>query len=163
MKKQTIVTGIISMLTITMMLTGLAGAQAEEGFTVSGQVTFKKAGNIHLELVTEEQFKADDDDDDDNAAGNHESVANLMFEIGEQERTQKKVSFKFTNIPAGTYVIQGFQDVNGNGDLDEGMFGPKEPWGMSMLKKKPRFRGPKLEEVKFEVTQDITDMIIKIK
>lgn len=162
MKKYTITTGIVFMLTIMMILPAVAHAQSK-GFTISGEISFKKTGNLHLELVTEEQFKADDDDDDENATDAHESVANLVFEIGEQERTQEKVPFEFKNIPSGAYVIQVFQDTNGNGKFDMGMFGPKEPWGMSMLTKKPRFRGPKLEEVKFEVTQNITGMVIKVK
>jgi uncharacterized protein (DUF2141 family) len=164
MKKQIIAKGIVCMLTIIMIVPVIASAQSDESFTISGEVKFKKTGNIHLELLTEEQFKADDDDDDDeNASEEHESVSNLIFEIGEKELEQKKVTFEFTDIPPGIYVIQGFQDVNGNGKLDEGMFGPKEPWGMSMLTKKPKFRGPKLEEVKFEVTQDITNMVIEVK
>lgn len=36
------------------------------------------------------------------------------------------------NVPAGRYAVQVFQDVNGNGKLDRGLFGvPKEPIGIS--------------------------------
>ena len=35
-------------------------------------------------------------------------------------------------VPAGRYAVQAFQDVNGNGKLDRGLFGvPKEPIGIS--------------------------------
>lgn len=164
MKKQTIAKGIVFMLTIIMIVPVIASAQSE-GFTISGEVRFKKTGNIYLKVLTEEQFKTDDDDDDDDkhTSDDHKYVARLVLEIGEKESEQNKVTFEFTNISPGTYVIQGFQDVNGNRRLDEGMFGPKEPWGMSRLKKHPKFRAPKLEEVTFEVTQDIPDMVIEVK
>ena len=40
--------------------------------------------------------------------------------------------------------------VNGNGDLDMGSFGPKEPWG-TYRDARPKFRGPKFEEMAFVI------------
>ncbi len=74
----------------------------------------------------------------------------------------KTVSFIFHNIPGGVYGIQIFQDLNGNGKLDSGAFGPKEPWGMSN-NIHPKFRGPTFDEIKFEVLSDVSDMNITIK
>jgi uncharacterized protein (DUF2141 family) len=158
MKKHIVRTGIAFTLIVIMMLPA-AWAQSE-GFTIKGEITFRKTGTIYLHVLNEEQFGKDDDNEE---ADSFESVSSITIEIDEQAQEQQKVAFEFTNILPGTYVIQGYQDVNGNGDLDEGTFGPKEPWGMSMLSKKPRLRGPKFDEVKFEVTQEITDMHIIIQ
>jgi uncharacterized protein (DUF2141 family) len=36
------------------------------------------------------------------------------------------------SLPAGEYVLVVYQDANGNGELDSGLFGlPKEPFGLS--------------------------------
>ena len=44
----------------------------------------------------------------------------------------------FDDIPAGTYAITIFQDLNENGDLDKNFFGnPKEPYGFSNGAKRP--------------------------
>jgi uncharacterized protein (DUF2141 family) len=42
-----------------------------------------------------------------------------------------KMSVTFKDLAAGKYAISVFQDVNNNGKLDIGMFGPKEPYGFS--------------------------------
>jgi uncharacterized protein (DUF2141 family) len=52
--------------------------------------------------------------------------------------------------------------VNGNGKLDAGKFGPKEPWGM-YRPKRPLFRGPKFKEIKFEVNTDMTNIEFEVK
>ncbi|MDR2211180.1 MAG: DUF2141 domain-containing protein [Spirochaetaceae bacterium] len=40
----------------------------------------------------------------------------------------RPVLFINLNLPAGDYVVTAFQDTNGNGQLDTGIFGaPKEP------------------------------------
>ncbi|MFN3228727.1 MAG: DUF2141 domain-containing protein [Asticcacaulis sp.] len=39
---------------------------------------------------------------------------------------------RFTGVPAGTYAVVSFQDVNNDGRLNFGMMGePTEPWGYS--------------------------------
>lgn len=151
-----------------MLLPTIALAQSEksEGFNISGEAKFKKTGDIFLKVMTEEQFKKchdDSENESEDTSDTYHPVAMLAVKIGEKEMEQKSAFFKFMNIPPGTYAIQGFQDVNGNGILDEGSFGPKEPWGASSLVKRPQFRPPRFEEVKFELKQDITDMTIYIK
>jgi len=40
--------------------------------------------------------------------------------------------WQIDSLPAGTYALTAYQDVNNNGKLDRGMFGmPKEPFGFS--------------------------------
>ncbi len=132
-----------------MMIPALAWA--EEGFKVAGQMTFKKTGNLYMRLATKEEFEED-----------KESQFRMIIEIGEEEQNAKTALFAFENIPAGRYAIMVFQDVNGNGELDRGTFGPKEPWG-NYRAKRPKFRGPKFKEMAFEVKEDITDIRIETK
>ena len=67
-----------------------------------------------------------------------------------KQLNKKKVSFKFEGIQKGTYGIRCFQDENGNGKLGKGMFGPKEPWGMSWQGDKPA-KWPKFKHIAFNV------------
>ena len=44
-------------------------------------------------------------------------------------------TFRFQNVKEGRYALRCFQDMNGNGTLDKGMFGPTEPYGFSRTPK----------------------------
>jgi uncharacterized protein (DUF2141 family) len=64
-------------------------------------------------------------------------------------------------IPPGRYAISAFEDKNGNGTLDMGLFGPKEPSAFW-----PAFNGwhkPRFEEVYFTVNADIPHADITLK
>ena len=71
-----------------------------------------------------------------------------------------KISFKFNDVPKGIYAISFYQDVNGNGKCDMGMFGPKEPWGM--YKVKPHFK-PVFAKIAFELNSDLTNLALEAK
>ncbi len=43
----------------------------------------------------------------------------------------RKVYFTFNPCKKGTYGIRCFHDINNNGILDKGIFGPTEPYGFS--------------------------------
>jgi len=102
-------------------------------------------------LITKEEFDAERD-----------GAFGQIITISEKEEKAKKVAFTFEYVPADTYAIQVFQDVNDNGELDMGMFGPKEPWG-NYRHKRPKFRGPKFEEMAFEVKENLSDIQITLK
>jgi len=52
-------------------------------------------------------------------------------------------------LPAGTYAISCFHDVNGNGKMDKNFLGvPTDPYGFSN-NARPSFRAPNWEEAKF--------------
>ena len=127
-----------------------AGVNSAEVFMVKGEIAFKEQGTIYVTLVTEEQF----------AAG----VPGLgqVLEVGPAETEAGKVAFAFEKISPGVYAVKSFQDVNGNGELDSGALGPKEPWGM-YRDARPTFRAPKFEEVKFEVNRNLDDIRIILK
>jgi len=49
-----------------------------------------------------------------------------------------------------------------NGKFDHGMFGPKEPWGV-YRPTRPRFRGPKFNEIALMVDKDTLDIHLEVK
>ncbi|MCP4106403.1 MAG: DUF2141 domain-containing protein [Desulfobacteraceae bacterium] len=87
---------------------------------------------------------------------------NWLWKTGRQNQKAGKASFAFTNIPQGVYCIRAFQDVNGNGKIDEGRFGPTEPWG-NYRYSRPLFGPPKFKEMAFEVNKDIDGIELKVK
>ena len=100
-------------------LSNLAFSQTDS-LKIAGEIHFKKPGNIFILLVDEETFKIP-----------LTGVKKQILKITEKNLNAKKVSYKFEGIKPGIYGIRCFQDVNGNKKLDKGMFGPKEPWGMT--------------------------------
>ena len=116
-----------------------------DGFTVSGEVSFPAEGAVLLELVNKEQFtEGKNGDHGTGFAG-----------------TGGSGTYTFENVPAGDYVLQGFQDVNGNGELDSGAFGPTEPWVIHGYKPSA-FSGPDFDKAKITVNAD-AQINIKLK
>lgn len=129
---------IILMLLISLPFAGFAG---EEFYSVSGSVSFAESGDIYVELITPENSSV-------------ESPAGIQIAVNGADQKKGSVKFKFNQVSAGKYAIQAFQDVNGNGKLDFGVAGPKEPWGF-YRNVRPLLRGPKFEEMAFEVNRDL--------
>ena len=122
-----------------------------EGFTVGGEISFTKTGDLFIQLATEEEFNND-----------RMPPFALILRVGPEEMKKGKVSFQFGGVPRGTYGIRCFQDVNENQKLDRGVFGPSEPWGV-YRPKRPAFRGPKFEEISFPVDRDIIHIQVEVK
>lgn len=75
-------------------------------------------------------------------------------------QTGAEAVFQF-EVQAGRYAISAFEDCNGNGVLDLGLFGPKEPngfWRPFVGHHKPRF-----DEVASTVEADVPNADIRIK
>ena len=69
-------------------------------------------------------------------------------------------AFRFVVTP-GRWAVSAFEDLNGNGALDQGMFGPKEPSGFWRA-----FSGwhkPGFDEVASLVDKDIANADITLK
>jgi uncharacterized protein (DUF2141 family) len=66
--------------------------------------------------------------------------------------SSKKIAYEFLSVLGGTYGIRCFQDLNGNGKLDKGLFGPSEPWALSWTVKK-RFP-PRFNDISFDLHED---------
>jgi len=68
--------------------------------------------------------------------------------------------FQF-QVPAGRWALSAFEDRNGNGTLDMGLFGPREPSGFW----RP-FTGhhtPRFDEVASPIDRDTTNADISLK
>lgn len=81
------------------------------------------------------------------------SADNFLKKPTEQQRFDLGTgpTFHF-QIPAGHWALSAFEDMNDNGVLDMGLFGPKEPsgfWRAFHGHHKPRF-----SDVQVEITQD---------
>jgi uncharacterized protein (DUF2141 family) len=69
-------------------------------------------------------------------------------------------TYVINTIPHGTYAVAIYQDLNGNGKLDENMFGiPNEPFAFSN-NVVPRFSAPKFDDCKFEFSK--ADQVLSI-
>lgn len=65
-----------------------------------------------------------------------------------------RADFTLTDLPAGAYAVSAYQDLNGNGKLDKNIVGiPTEPYGFSN-NARPKFRAPRWEEARIEVSAD---------
>lgn len=59
----------------------------------------------------------------------------------------------FNDVPAGRYAVSAVHDVNGNKKIDGGMFGYKEPWGVSN-NIRPDNRAPRFVESSVTMAPD---------
>ncbi len=65
-------------------------------------------------------------------------------------RQSGRVEVLIPDVPAGTYAVSCFHDLNNNGQLDKNWLGiPTEPYCFSN-NARPRFRAPGWEEARFE-------------
>ena len=129
----------------------LANAQqdSDTAFSIKGKIVYENKGDMHILLVKESEFDLD-------------SVPHyIKFPAGALQ-SKKEVAFSFENISAGEYGIKVFQDKNGNGKLDFGFFGPKEPWGLS-TNARPKLRAPKFKDISFKLAKSIENMLIRCR
>jgi len=68
--------------------------------------------------------------------------------------------FQF-EVPAGRCAVSAFEDRNGNGILDMGLFGPKEPSGF--WRPFTGWRKPRFDEVASLIERDTTNADITLK
>lgn len=114
-----------------------ANLSAQIKYSVSGTIVLSEAkGDVYLAIADEETNNIP-----------MEGIKKIVL-----KSAGKELTFNFTDIPKGTYTLKCFQDINGNGKLDKGMFGPKEPWFLSWNGKK-RFP-PRWDDINFELDKD---------
>jgi uncharacterized protein (DUF2141 family) len=63
-------------------------------------------------------------------------------------------------VPPGRWSLSAFEDENGNGVLDEGAFGPKEPFGFWLPFH--GWRKPRFDDVAFQLDRDTTGVQIQL-
>jgi len=88
-------------------------ALAEEKYTLSGEVTFRKDGDIYICLLDMEGWR-----DFQNPRNELSQLKCQVIKMNVSLKEAKKVSFKFDNVPKGTYCIVALQDINNNGNID---------------------------------------------
>jgi uncharacterized protein (DUF2141 family) len=69
-----------------------------------------------------------------------------------------RLAFRFDNIATDKYVMLVFQDTDGDGDLNLGMFGPTEPWG-NYRRSRPF---PNFGNMLFVVEGDVTGIEVEL-
>jgi uncharacterized protein (DUF2141 family) len=75
-----------------------------------------------------------------------------------EPRAATTFSFK---VPRGEYAVSAFEDKNGNGVLDMGLFGPKEPHGF--FRPFTAWRKPKFDDVAVLVEHDLANAAIDLR
>jgi len=124
------------------LLLAATTAPTAGGLVLSGKVLGASGkGTVHIALWQSDGFLK-------------HPTAEVHFDPG------NSTSFHFDVLP-GRYALSAFEDLNGNGILDMGMFGPKEPTGFW----RP-FRGwhrPRFEEVATLFQGDTRDLDIVLK
>jgi len=83
------------------------------------------------------------------------AVQKVMHEVDDTKMT----SVQFQNLPAGTYSVAIYHDVNNNGKLDTNWLGiPKEPYGFSG-DFSSKWSKPTFEETQFDFQTNKTIQI----
>ena len=127
----------IATLLILMIFTGFR--PEENGSLKISLSNIKKTGKIKIAVYRNGQDFPD---------------VKLIVKSQEGEGANGKCEFQFESIPFGSYAVAIYQDVNGNGKLDKGMFGiPSEPFAFSN-NFRPKFGGPSFDKCKFDLTKD---------
>jgi len=119
----------------------------KESYTVSGSITTVKKGPVYIFLVDEAAFK--------------KPMTGLQTKILHPD-PKEKILFSFLHVSPGNYGIRCFQDTNGNGKLDRGLWGPKEPWSMSWQIKRV-LQWPWFKDIVFEVNKNVQGIIISLE
>lgn len=115
---------------------------------ISGKIYFTHQKPIFIYLVDEESSKK-----------SFSGLFSIIILPNQKDTVQGFITYQFDKISRGTYGIRCFQDMNNNQKLDKGLFGPKEPWGLSWNDNKtsnwPSFSNFSFEAVDKKNTIDI--------
>lgn len=122
------------------ILIAATGFRTEESGSLKVSLSnVKKTGKIHVAVYRQ---------------GDEFPSSKFLFKSVIGEETKGKCEIQFEAIPFGSYAVAIYQDVNGNGQLDKGMFGiPSEPFAFSN-NFRPKFGGPSFEKCKFDFNKD---------
>ena len=143
----------MSALFLSSLLIGVI-AHAEEKFSLSGEVSFRKDADIYICLFTMEDIQY--------LSQQNELLPPkcMAIKMNNDLKEAEKVSFRFDNIPKGTYCITTFQDVIKNRKVDYENYQINEPFGT--YKEQGLECGNQLDwnTIKFNLKKDITGIKI---
>ena len=129
---------------ITFIFSFCSLAFCNDSLEISGTITIQDTGNLFIILSNKETFKK-----------NGEGLKIISKRISSLDSSLIYIDYSFANLDKNDYAIKCFIDKNGNNKIDVGMFGPKEPVGMSLVGKAP-FGPPKFKHAKFFLDQSKT-------
>jgi len=127
---------------LTVATCAIAGAPASKTVSLSGKVTGSSGKRtIYVALWTEQNF---------------------LQKPTQQIRLDPPNDpvFQF-QIPTGRWALSAYEDENGNGVLDMGLMGPKEPSGF--WRPFHRWRKPNFDDVAVSVVHDTSDTVIDLR
>lgn len=129
------------------LLLAAAGTVAAADLTVEVADIRVQAGQLKLAVV----------DSADGWDGKAKAVAGEAL-----TPTGATATFRFKDLPPGTYAVQVMHDENGNGKLDTNFVGmPTEGYGFS---NNPRvMRKPTWDEARFELGPDGTTVAVQLR
>ncbi len=122
----------------------------DQTFTISGKILLTHSKPVYILLVDEQTSQ-------EASTG----ISSRIIRPDSAAAANGNVTYKFENIKAGVYGIRCFQDMNGNQKLDMGMFGPKEPWGLSWNGAKT-FGRPSFKDYSFTLAGDTSGLNIEL-
>lgn len=110
-----------------------------------------------------------------NVKGIQTEKGNIVVEVFNSDRTflKKSILLKTTkangksiecsfDLPAGTYAVTAYHDINGNKKMDKALLGyPLEPYGLSN-NYRPTLSIPTFDDCKFKVA-DETSITVRLK
>ncbi len=142
--------GLFRTLRTMVVLLGAAGAFASDraadapSVTIGGEVRFEKRAPVFLQLLALD------------ASGKETVARSQVITLEPEDVARRMVRFEFAGLAPGRYALKAFQDLNGNGKIDIGIFGPKEPWATYRLAR-PKLRPPRFEEMAFDAQTSVSD------
>ena len=85
------------------------------------------------------------------------------FRAADQQVLDGACRWHVPDLPVGEYAVAAFQDQNGNGQLDTGLFGiPLEPYGFSNHAPE-RIRPPSYEQAKIDYQGVVTEVVVHLR
>ena len=117
---------------LLVMAEGTAAQASPAEITVTVFGVRSDAGRVHVDICTQATF------------------LKPCPWSGEAPARKGTVNVVVRGVPPGRYAVQAYHDANGNGDLDQGIFGiPKEGLGFSN-DAMPRLKKPKFAVAAFD-------------
>ena len=145
--------GLLPVLRTAVLLLAAAGTSASEPaaeaptVTIGGEVRFEKTAPVFLQLLALD------------GSGKETVARSQVITLASEDVARRSVRFEFAGLAPGRYALKAFQDANGNGKIDIGMFGPKEPWATYRLAR-PKLRPPRFEEMAFDASVSVDDALL---
>jgi uncharacterized protein (DUF2141 family) len=132
--------------TLLLMLTLLVCSSHGGGLSIRCLTTIPGAGTLYLTVVD----------------ANHGSLKSPGIQAKKKlYRAATRDTLMFDKLPPGVYAVRAFLDKNGNGKMDMGLMGPKEPTAVSW-NGSAHFGMPTFDSTRFKLKSDTT-LVLQLK